>query len=882
MRIGPQPGAWRVNAAAHAWAERGGSLAGVERWGEVAAELQVALSAGNGGHLAALGLDWRPVALGDGWLVWFCPSAAPPTLRSWSDAADKLALVQDMLDVGVFERDLRSGEARWDAQMYKLFDLDPAAGPPTFDAGIARVHPGDRAVFLARRARYLREGGRHRHSFRIVRSDGSVRDLLSLIEVRHDTEGRPLALLGVHIDDSEGAGRMRVQRAVTDYLHRALEMAKVSVWREDFATRRVQFNRAGYDMAGIEAVPDGIPIETARRWIHPDDLAKVALADAQAARGHDIVDTEVRHWNGDSAPIPLSTRRVAERDETGTVIGMFGVTLDLSAQVAERERAAALSRRIELIAEAADLGIWSVEGDDGLLEWNQQMLEIYGLTREQRPLSLTAWRDEFVHPEDRGKLTESRELATRLATRAVAAEFRILRSDGTVRWVTSRSRRDDRDGHVTLTGIHLDTTDLVMQRRIAEHVLQEKEMALRASQARSEFLARASHELRTPLNAVIGFAQLIEHDGAGASAALQLERVGHIRLAGEHLLALVDDVLDLAAIEAGRLGVSIAPVAIDQVLGEVARWSESLAQRHGVAIEVRPCGGWVQADARRLRQLVANLVSNAIKFNHRGGTVWLSARQQDEHDAVRAATVRRWQLCVRDDGRGVAAADRDHLFEAFNRLGVEREGIIGVGLGLAIAAKLTELMHGRVEVSSTLGQGSEFRVVLEPAAGADAAPAAAALPSAVAPVLPPPVPPPVPPPELLPEPAPLLTTLYIEDNAVNVILVEGLVALRPGVELHCAVDGLSGVAMAIARKPQVVLIDMQLPDIDGFEVLRRLRAEPTLRGTRMVALSANGVTADISRAMAEGFDDYWTKPIDFKVFLKRLDAMIEEARSLAP
>jgi CheY-like chemotaxis protein/anti-sigma regulatory factor (Ser/Thr protein kinase) len=336
-------------------------------------------------------------------------------------------------------------------------------------------------------------------------------------------------------------------------------------------------------------------------------------------------------------------------------------------------------------------------------------------------------------------------------------------------------------------------------------------------------------------------------------------------------------VLDLAAIEAGSLGVAIAPVAIDKLLGDVAQWSESLAQRHGVAIEVQPCGGWVQADARRLRQLVANLVSNAVKFNHRGGTVWLSARQQDEHDAVRGVAVRRWHLCVRDDGRGVAAADRDHLFEAFNRLGAEREGIAGVGLGLAIVAKLAELMHGRVEVSSTPGQGSEFRVVLDPASpapGAEGAPVAMASSPVPAPALPTLAPPTA--------PAPLLTTLYIEDNAVNVILVEGLVALRPGVQLRCAVDGLSGVAMAIAQRPQVVLIDMQLPDIDGFEVLRRLRAEPTLRGTRMVALSANAMTEDISRAMAEGFDDYWTKPIDFKVFLQRLDAMIEEARSLAP
>jgi CheY-like chemotaxis protein len=360
------------------------------------------------------------------------------------------------------------------------------------------------------------------------------------------------------------------------------------------------------------------------------------------------------------------------------------------------------------------------------------------------------------------------------------------------------------------------------------------------------------------LNAVLGFAQLIEHEGASATAAQQLERVAHIRSAGEHLLALVDDVLDLAAIEAGSLPVASVPVCIDEVLGDVGQWLASLAQRGGLTLNVAPCGGWVQADPRRLRQIVVNLATNAVKFNRAGGSVWLGARRVDD------AAGERWQISVRDDGRGMAPAEQAHIFEAFQRLGAQRDGIEGVGLGLTIVRQLAELMHGRIEVVSALGTGSDFRVTLNAASEQQRTAAHAAAPAGIA--------------DLAAAPstpaAPAFELLYIEDNPVNVILVEGLVALRPAARLRCAVDGLSGVAMALQHPPHVVLIDMQLPDIDGFEVRRRLRAEPALNASRMIALSANGLTEDIARALAAGFDDYWTKPIDFKLFLQRLDALI--------
>ncbi|MEO6032720.1 MAG: ATP-binding protein [Burkholderiaceae bacterium] len=438
-----------------------------------------------------------------------------------------------------------------------------------------------------------------------------------------------------------------------------------------------------------------------------------------------------------------------------------------------------------------------------------------------------------------------------------------MRPDGTVRQVACRSRRELREGRAFHVGIHLDVTEQAEQRARAEQALRDKLTAQRESQAKSEFMARISHELRTPLNAVLGFAQLIEHDGANSLAPAQLERVAHIRSAGEHLLALIGDVLDLSATEAGTVPIALEPVDIDALLSDVIEWVAEPAQRARVSLHLELSGGRVQADPRRLRQVLSNLLSNAVKYNRAGGDVWLSARSAS-HDGQPS-----WALSVRDNGRGLSREQRAHLFESFNRLGAEHEGIEGMGIGLTIVRQLAELMGGHIDVHSDAGLGSEFVVWLRaadavPGARADRIDAPALPGSALA----------------TDEPAPL-TILYIEDNPVNVILVRELVALRPGIALRCEVNGLSGVAQALAEPPDVVLIDMQLPDIDGHEVLRRLRAAPALAGRPMIALSANGMPEDIAHAEAAGFDAYWTKPIDFYRFLTDLDTLAVAAQRRA-
>ncbi len=863
IKLWPEVGSagWRMNAGALLWSRsRGLDDVALRALADQLLAAQVPAVATEG-RIVSLGLAWKSVPLGAGWLVWLVPDDVGAGIGGAvsSTAADKLALVQEFGRLGLFERDVRTGEGHWDVHMFRLFGLEPTVGTPDMAAALQRVHPDDRERFRMEHQRFVLEPGRHTIRFRVVLPDASVRDLQSMIEVRAGSDGRAAMMYGVIVDGTEGAGRERAQEAISAELGKALRLAKISVWRIDLATWRIHFNEAGYGPGGRGPRIDHSSVEENLALVHPDDVQGLLDASTRAERGDGVVDVEARYRRRNGEYRHMLTRRVAEHDANGRVIALVGMSMDQTAQITERERARVLARRIELVANAAGVGIWSINPVDGAAEWNAQMFVIYGLAAAQGAPSYQAWLSQLVHPDDRHWVQALRHQEPTTAGGVFEIELRIVRPDGSVRWVVSRSRSELRDGQARHVGVQLDITESVHQRQFAEQAISDKQAAERASQAKSEFLARMSHELRTPLNAVLGFAQLIEHDAAHPLPALQLERVARIRSAGEHLLALIGDVLDLAAIEAGTLPLVFEAVAIDAVLGDVAQWVSAPAHAMKVRLHVEPGAGWVRADARRLRQIVANLVSNAVKYNHAGGQVWLSAQATPDGG---------WSIGVRDDGRGLTPEQREHLFESFNRLGADREGIEGTGIGLAIVRQLTDFMGGRVTVQSEPGRGSRFDVWL-PRAEAPVQPRAAGVTGDASSLVAP------------PQRVPLrpLSVLYIEDNPVNVLLVEELIAMRPNVRLSCATDGLSGVARALEQAPDVLLIDMQLPDIDGFEVLRRLQSAPALAHCVKIALSANGMSDDIGRARAAGFDDYWTKPIDFKRFLADLDTLAAAAPS---
>ena len=376
----------------------------------------------------------------------------------------------------------------------------------------------------------------------------------------------------------------------------------------------------------------------------------------------------------------------------------------------------------------------------------------------------------------------------------------------------------------------------------ARELADVNERLRRADEAKSEFLSRMSHELRTPLNAVLGFGQLLQVD---TLTKPQMENVAQILRSGRHLLDLINEVLDLSVVEAGRLTLSVEPVELDDVIREAVTLVGPNASGRNIALLVESDNAcWMSGDRQRLLQVLLNLFSNAVKYNREGGSVRATSGC-DENVA--------W-IEVEDTGPGIPLERLDRLFQPFDRLGMEATSVEGVGLGLSLSKVLVEAMAGSITVRSVVGEGTTFRLEVP----ATSAPAGGWEPQRV-----------------LDDPKTTIPlegrVLYIEDNESNVRLVRRIVERRPGVELLTAAQGSIGVELAQHHDPALVLLDLHLPDMHGADVLAQLRATPRTAGLPVVILSADATAEQVTRLFAAGASDYLTKPLDVAKVLAVLD-----------
>ena len=446
-----------------------------------------------------------------------------------------------------------------------------------------------------------------------------------------------------------------------------------------------------------------------------------------------------------------------------------------------------------------------------------------------------------------------RETLARNAPHVLASRTILISRDGTERDIAD-SCAPIRTRSGQMVGAVLVFRDVTERTRL-DKILQDHNVELatamaaadKANVAKSDFLSSMSHELRTPLSAILGFAQLME-SGMPAPTASQKRSIDQILKAGWYLLDLINEILDLALIESGKLSLSMEPMSLSEAMQECAAMVEPQARKRGISVTFprfdKPC--FILADRTRVKQIVVNLLSNAIKYNTAGGSVMIGCIP---------TSPRRVRLSFTDSGVGLAPDKLAQLFQPFNRLGQEGSAEEGTGIGLVVCKRLVELMGGAIGVESTVGAGSVFWIDLNVTAEP---PAVAPVPRATAP-------------QLDAAGGRARTLLYVEDNPANLMLVEDLIARRPDIRLVSARDGISGIEMAQAEKPDVILMDINLPGISGIEALRVLVTDRATAHIPVIALSANAMPRDIEKGLEARFFRYLTKPIKVNEFMDTLD-----------
>jgi len=510
-------------------------------------------------------------------------------------------------------------------------------------------------------------------------------------------------------------------------------------------------------------------------------------------------------------------------------------------ELAEREE------RFNLAMQGANDGIW---------DWDLKTDEVYYSPRWKGMLGYQDWELEnrfdtwkrLVDPEGEAKALKLVEECLSGKSDDYSIEFKMQHKEG--RWVHILARatvvRNDQDEPVRMVGTH---TDISAQKQAQQLLIDARNEADKANKAKSEFLASMSHELRTPLNAIIGFSDLIGYEEARDLSTLKLH-ARHINESGVHLLALVDDVLDLARIESGSVHVSLEPVPLQRLLEECFMLIEPMVHEARLQLTFDYHTDYVvQADYTRLKQVLINLLSNAVKYNGEQGNITVELESRDDD---------RLRIKVTDTGNGLSEVQQHDLFKPFERFDAEYSNVAGTGIGLTIAKQLIELMNGMIGVESSKGKGSTFWVELEKsdretvhtAQHADGDQAVKEV-DAIDKKL-----------------------VYIEDNRSNVVLMEHVIGEMTDYKLFTAGTGDEGLVIIHEQQPDLVLLDINLPGKSGFDILKELRAHSQTKSIPVVAVTANAMLDDRDKTLDAGFDDYISKPIKVKILLDVIKKLI--------
>lgn len=668
--------------------------------------------------------------------------------------------------------------------------------------------------------------------------DGQLYWLQSTITPLLDKAGKPFQFIAIRTDITHVKAAEIALLENEERISLVIESSGDGIWDWDMVNETMSFTRLYEAMLGYEEheLP---PLPST--WIDsvdPEQLPAIQETLKQYLQGEVAeykIEARLQCKDGNYKWV-MCRGRLVEKGIDGEPVRMIGIHTDISDRKRNEELLQTSADQLNRAQSIAKLGSWEFNLDTHELVWSKEHYEIFELSELPSEKLFEAFRNK-VYADDLEQVDRLLEHA-RKTGEGFSYEYRIKCNDGAIKFLLATSERlyNIEESGQNLRGTVQDITE----RKLNEQkLISAREEADRANRAKSEFLSSMSHELRTPMNAILGFSQLLEMDDL--LNKLQLENVQEIKKGGEHLLELINEVLDLAKIESGNIDLSLEPVVLDDVVEECFSLMSPLAGKQNISI--RHCdfkGAVVRADRTRLKQSLLNLISNAVKYNKESGSVTVDFKCI-ENNKIR--------ILVTDTGLGIAEEDVKGLFQPFTRVGDSASAIEGTGIGLTITKRIIELMGGEIDVASEVGIGSSFSIDLPLDSISENHSDKKQKADDIDVVI-----------------VKQHKVLYIDDNPVNLKLVSRLLSLHEHVHLLTAHTPSLGLELAATHVPELILLDINMPEMNGYEVLDVLKKYEKFKDVPIVAVSADAMYQDIELGLASGFNEYITKPIDFTKF----------------
>ena len=750
--------------------------------------------------------------------------------------------------------------------MFAIYGLPTEDFSGTYQDWANGVHPEDLAQLEAKTLDSINsQAKRYTQDYRVLRPDGSVRYILATASIERNSQGELIRLVGMNFDITDRKEtELALQEAQSQFRNMTENVPGMLYRYVLHADGSEEMTYVSAQVREIfEVEPEHVLQSTAQLWdrVHPDDVTLVRDAFNLSAETLEPYHTEHRLILPQKGLRWVQGMARPERLKNGDVT-WNGVVLDISDRKQAERQLQVLSDRLELAVESAQLGIWEWDHHENVLTWDDRMFVIYGVSPQAFKGTYQDWAN-CIHPEDLVQLeVETPDLINGQAN-GYTQEFRIIRPDGSVRNIlaTASIERNSQLQPIRSVGINLDITD----RKQAEAQLQRTNAELiRATHHKSAFLASMSHELRTPLNAVLGFSQLMQRDRSISDE--HHEMLSTINRNGEYLLALINDILEMSKIEAGKVTLNPKPVDLPRFLDDIRETFKVKVEAKYLVFKVTHTPDiprYIEADEVKLRQILLNLLSNALKFTQEG-TISVHTQVLDGGSLPEKGHL---QFTVTDTGPGIASEDLDSIFQAFMQSESGKQHHQGTGLGLPISRKFAQMMGGNIHVSSTLGQGSQFNCDIYAQILSADTEVEEGQPHRYHNI------------QGLKHPHQTYRLLIVDDNPDNRAVLLKMLSI-PGFEVLEAVDGLQAVEMNERWQPHLICMDINMPQMDGLEATRQIRQSGST--PKIIAITANAFADDHQAALAAGCDDFLAKPLTADKVFDRLACLLEVEFDTAP